>query len=591
MYRSYSTGSDTASEANIIKKLKDLYLRSKTHPNIPIDRNLYKLMCDINILKLAYERLRSKPGQMTPGINPETLDGISIETLESIIDKLKSEEFKFKAGRRIQIPKVSGGTRPLTITSPRDKLVQEAMRLILEAIYEPLFLDSNHGFRPQRSCHTALRTVSQQFQASAWVIEGDITKCFDNIDHQKLMILIESKILDRKFTRLIWKSLKAGHFEFAKYQNNISGTPQGSIISPILANIFMTQFDSFMEELKSNFDLGKESRESKESNRYHYLMTKAKNTGDMELLKKLAKKKLQIPWADHSDPRYKKLSYIRYADDWIVGIKGSLVNAKEIYNKIEDFLKSIGLTLSESKTKITNISKSEVIFLGTKIYRAKHTKFVRIARTSSIKRNPRRLRLDAPINKILSKLHNADFMRNSKSHPKFVWMTMEHHQIIHLYNAVLRGLLNYYKFTHNYGTLASSLVHILKSSCAKLLAAKYTLQTQVKVYEKFGPLLTAKNKANKEVSFLKPSYKITLKFLTNTTPIIKALYGSKSLATLDNLSCSICGSEYRVEMHHVRALKDLNPKLSVIDKLMAIRARKQIALCRECHMKKHKGEK
>ena len=150
MFRSYSTGSDTVPETNIINKLKDLYLRSKSYPDAPIDRNLYKLICDIDILKLAYENLKSKPGQMTPGINPETLDGISTETLESIIDKLKSENFQFKAGRRIQIPKASGGTRPPTITSPIDKLVQEAMRLILEAIYEPLFLDSNHGFRPQK---------------------------------------------------------------------------------------------------------------------------------------------------------------------------------------------------------------------------------------------------------------------------------------------------------------------------------------------------------------------------------------------------------------------------------------------------------
>lgn len=249
------------------------------------------------------------------------------------------------------------------------------------------------------------------------------------------------------------------------------------------------------------------------------------------------------------------------------------------------------MSLSESKTKITNINNSEIIFLGTKIYRAKHTKFVRIQRSSSfIRRNARRLRLDAPIIKILSKLHEADFMYKGRSHPKFVWMSMEHRQIIHLYNAVLRGYLNYYNFTHNFGTMASSLVHILKSSCAKLLAAKYTLKTQAKVYQKFGSLLTAPtgNSKSKETSFFKPSYKITLNFLTNNTPIIKALYGSKSIASLDNLSCNTCGSEYRVEMHHVRALKDLNPKLSLIDKLMATRRRKQIALCRECHMKRHR---
>lgn len=168
--RSYSTGSANTqlnTEVDITDKLKDLYLRSLSHPESPIDRNLYKLMCNIDILKLAYEKLKSKPGQMTPGINPETLDGISFSALEPVIDTLKSETFQFKPGRIIQIPKASGGTRPLTITSPRDKLVQEAMRMILEAIYEPTFLDSSHGFRPKRSCHTALKTVSQQFQPAS----------------------------------------------------------------------------------------------------------------------------------------------------------------------------------------------------------------------------------------------------------------------------------------------------------------------------------------------------------------------------------------------------------------------------------------
>ncbi len=166
-----------------------------------------------------------------------------------------------------------------------------------------------------------------------------------------------------------------------------------------------------------------------------------------------------------------------------------------------------------------------------------------------------------------------------------------------MYNSVLRGYLNYYKFTHNYGKLVSTLVLVLKSSSAKLLAAKYSLDTMAKTYQKFGPQLTAPNYTeksaktkqakSKSVSFLNPSYKMTFKFLTKDTPIISAMYGSKSLATLDGLECVACGSDYRVEMHHVRALKDLNPKLSAIDRLMASRRRKQIALCRECHMRKH----
>lgn len=199
--RNYSTGSASTSEVDIVKKIEDLYLRSKSNPNLPIDRKLYKLICNKDLLKLAYEKLKSKPGQMTPGTNPETLD--ANEALDAIINKLESESFSFQPGRRVQIPKISGGTRPLTVTSPRDKLVQEAMRLILEAIFEPLFSDSSHGFRPLRSCHTALKEVKTQFQPTVWVIEGDISKCFDSIDHHKLMEIIEEKILDRKFTRLI----------------------------------------------------------------------------------------------------------------------------------------------------------------------------------------------------------------------------------------------------------------------------------------------------------------------------------------------------------------------------------------------------
>lgn len=165
-----------------------------------------------------------------------------------------------------------------------------------------------------------------------------------------------------------------------------------------------------------------------------------------------------------------------------------------------------------------------------------------------------------------------------------------------MYNSVLRGYLNYYKFAHNYGRVASVTVYILKQSCAKLLAAKYSLDTMARVYAKFGPQLSTvhvdKNdpKKKKTYSFLKPSYKITLKFLMNSSPVIKALYGSVSLSTLDDLVCSVCESEYRVEMHHIRHMKDLNPKLNSLDKLMARRHRKQIPLCRECHMAHHRGK-
>ena len=160
--RGYSTGRTTDSESNITKKLENLFERSTKFPQEPIDRPLHKLVSDIDILSLAYNKLKSNPGQMTPGVKPETLDGVSLESLQDISNKLNNESFQFSP--RVQIPKASGGTRPLTIAPPRDKIVQEAIRLILEAIFEPTFFDSSHGFRPTRSCHTALKAVREQFQ-------------------------------------------------------------------------------------------------------------------------------------------------------------------------------------------------------------------------------------------------------------------------------------------------------------------------------------------------------------------------------------------------------------------------------------------
>jgi nicotine oxidoreductase len=591
-FRCYNTGS-ISQKSDIIDKLNSLYKRSKDMPNLVIDRNLYNLISSVDILKLAYENLKSKPGNLTPGIKPETLDGISIEKLEKLSEKLKSEKFQFSAGRRIYIPKSgkSNKTRPLMIAPPLDKLVQEGIRLILNAIYEPIFLESSHGFRPNKSCHTALKYINQKFQGCNWLIEGDISKCFDSIDHHKLMNLVETKIKDRKFTRLIWKSIRAGHFEFKIYQANIAGTPQGSIISPILANIYLHQFDCFIKKLQENFNIGKENRRLPSYNKLDYEMNKAKKNGDMKLVLKLAKEKRKLPYANFSDPSYKCLCYVRYADDWIIGVKGTTKEVKEIRDLVKLYLSNLKLELNETKTKITNVNSDYASFLGVKIIRAKHVKYIRISKTSSIKRNPRRLRLLAPLVSIIKKLSEAGFMSKGKSSPKYVWMHLDHPEILYLYNSIVRGYLNYYSFVNNFGNLTSTIIHILKSSCAKLLATKFSLKTQAKVYQKFGKNLTYEYRKNgkvKKVSFIEVEYKTTLKFLINDTPVINNLYGYKSITTLENLSCSTCGSTYRVEMHHVRKLKDLNPKLSLVNKLMIKKKRKQIALCRECHMNLHR---
>lgn len=583
--RTYVSGGDTDNRATVSAKLNKLSIRSNSAADKIIDRDLHNLLSNTETLIYAYENIKSKPGNMTPGVSPETLDGISRDKLENLAAKLKSEQFVFSPSRKVQIPKASGGTRTLSVASPMDKIVQEAMRLILESIYEPLFKDSSHGFRPNRGCHTALKQVKQEFQPVQWVIEGDLTKFFDTISHQKLMSMIEKKIADRRFTNLIWKALKAGYFDFRKYKSNIIGTPQGSIVSPILANIFLHPFDEYMQKLKADFDQGARSTRSKESRFYEYHILKARQNNDKKRVRKLISERSRAPATDFGSDELKRLVYVRYADDWVIGIRGSKEETLSILNKVNEFLATIELKLNETKTKITSLNDDAILFLGTKIFRANHTSFSRIGPHRRLKRNKLGLRLEAPLNRINEKLSQASFMKDGKSSPKFLWLHLEHDQIILLYNSVMRGYLNYYNFAHNYGRLASYTEYILKQSCAKLLAAKFSLGTMAKVYKKFGNALTGP----KGKSLFKPSYKMTLKFLTSASPIIGGLYQEKSTATLDNLKCSVCESTYRVEMHHIRAMKDLNPKISYLDRQMVRNNRKRIALCRQCHMMKHRN--
>lgn len=596
--RNYVSGGDMGVKPNVGSKLNKLAERSITAPDQIIDRELYSLATSVDMLAYAYDNIKSKPGNMTPGATPETLDGISLEKLEDLSKSLRSEKFTFSPSRRVEIPKASGGTRPRSIASPMDKIVQEGMRLVLEAIYEPIFVDCSHGFRPNRSCHTALKKVSQEFQPAQWVIEGDpraragsppsgvdLAKFFDTISHQKLMQMIEGKIKDRRFTKLIRKALKAGYLTFGRHKTNIIGTPQGSIVSPILANIFLHQLDLFVLSLKSSFDKGNKAPRSKASRYYEYHILKARKYGNMEQMRKLIAERSSEPSIDFGSNEFKRLVYVRYADDWIIGIRGTRHEAVEILEKVKEFCTSIELTLSDSKTKLTSLNRDSVFFLGTKISRANHVSFSRLDTVRRLKRNKLGIRLEAPMDRIRKKLGQASFISKGNSSPKFLWLHLEHDQIILLYNAIMRGYLNYYNFTHNYGRLASYIEYILKQSCAKLLATKFHLGTMAQTYKKFGAKLTGP----KGMSLLKPSYKMSLKFLTKPSPVIGALFQEKSTATLDKLNCKVCGSDYRVELHHIRAMKDLNPKLSYMDGLMVRINRKRIPLCRSCHMMKDRG--
>ena len=209
-------------------------------------RNLYRNLYNHEFYWLAYNRIAKSQGSMTAGVDGQTLDNMSAERIDALVERIKTQRYHPNPARREYIAKKNNSAkkRPLGIPSTEDKLVQEVARMLLEAIYEPTFAAQSHGFRPRRSCHTALLEVQRTFTGTRWILEGDINGCFDNFDDQVLIGILRKRIEDEKFIQLMWKMLKAGYMEQWEYHNSFSGTPQGSGVSPILANIYMNELDN-----------------------------------------------------------------------------------------------------------------------------------------------------------------------------------------------------------------------------------------------------------------------------------------------------------------------------------------------------------
>jgi len=514
--RNYSSaaGDPSTVTTDATSKLLRLGRICLDNPNYIIGDSLYKLMYNPRLYEIAYNNLKSKPGNRSPGINPTTIDGFSSDTIAKIIDSLKNQTFNFNPGRRIQIQKTSGGTRPLTISPLRDKVVQEVIRMILEVIFEPTFSNSSHGFRKGKSCHTALKEIRTKFGVSSWYIEGDISKCFDSFDHDLLISFLRKKIKDERFIRIIIKALKAGYFEFRVYNHSILGTPQGSIISPILCNIYLDNFDKFVDQLKNS--LSKGSKASTNTNTNTNTKTNTNTMGVSYNNKKRSchniadkikghKLMLSVTYKDHTDHNFKNLLYVRYADEWIIGIRGSLEDCQTILEQLRVFLRdNLKLTLSENKTLITNARQGRANFLGTRINSGRH-KTLNYNLGSCARRNKREIRLEVPLDRIHKKLNDVGFMKDRTPVPRFIWLHYSKDQIISLYNSVYRGYLNYYSFAMNKNQLSSYLHFVLKTSCAKLLAAKFTLKSQSKVYLELGKDL----KGTDKIGFIDAEYGLT----------------------------------------------------------------------------------
>ena len=340
-------------------------IRERGERGLPLE-DIYRLLYNRELYLRAYGRLYSNQGAMTKGTTAETVDGMSLAKIDRIIDALRFERFRWTPVRRVNLPKPNGGTRPLGIPTWTDKLLQEVIRMILEAYYEPQFSDRSHGFRPDRGCHTALSNVTTHWTGVRWFVEGDIKGCFDNIDHDVLLSVLDEKLHDNRFLRLLRYLLKAGYVEDWKYGRTLSGTPQGGVVSPILANIYLDRLDQFVETvLIPAHTQGTARRRNRQWGALSTRLAYHRKRGNHSLAKALRQEMQQLPSGDPYDPGYRRLRYVRYADDFVLGFIGPKAEAEQIKESLEKFLhESLKLELSKEKTLITHATSQAARFLG-----------------------------------------------------------------------------------------------------------------------------------------------------------------------------------------------------------------------------------
>ena len=576
---------------------------------------LYRILFNEELFYVAYQKIASNGGSTTKGSDGRSIDEMSLARIETLIASLKDESYQPHPSRRVHIPKKNGKTRPLGIPAFEDKLVQEVVRMILEAIYEGHFETTSHGFRPKRSCHTALLHIQKTFSGAKWFIEGDIKGFFDNIDHDVLVGILRERISDDRFIRLIRKFLKAGYVEDWTFHNTYSGTPQGGIVSPILANIYLDKLDKYVKEYIQHFDKGTKRRPGKESNNLanerKRTVRKLKKVKDgtekaalVARLKAIEQERAAFPNGDEMDESYRRLKYIRYADDFILGVIGSKEEAQRIKEDIKSFLSaSLALELSEEKTLITHTGKSAK-FLGYEITVTRDNHQRRDVRGCLRRTYGKRVRLNVSMATLRDKLLEYGAMEIKLRNGKEVWKPKcrsglifnDDLEILDRYNRETVGFCNYYLIANNCVVL-HNFRYIMEYSMYKTFAGKYR-STVRKINKKYrlNKLFTVKYEQKgviKSRTFYKTSFKRRTTAFNGSCDIEPYSIADVSRTNLtDRLKaekCELCGATGKLIMHHVRNLKDLKGKESW-ERLMSARKRKTIALCPSCHRLRHLGK-
>lgn len=581
---------------------------------------IYRRMQDKSLFMLAYGNLASNSGITTAGSShTDIAEGMSEARVDKVLEQLAGKTYVWKPARRVYIPKSNGGSRPLGVPSFTDKLVQEVMRIILEAYYEPQFRESSHGFRPKRSCHTALYEV-QTWKGTTWFIEGDIKGCFDNIDHKELLEVLGKKVQDQQFTGFVRQMLKAGYLENWTYNATHSGTPQGGVVSPLLANILLHELDEWVEDiLIPQYTRGEERADYMpwwtQRRMYCYNKKRYRKTGDPRYEAR-AKERLKImrelPTRDPQDPNYRRLKYVRYADDFLLGFIGPKSEAEEIKQAVGEKLAEMALTMSMEKTKITHARTQRARFLGFELTASDdNTRMSQRkigGRSFRYRTGHGHIRLHVPEDVV--KKYVRQYSKNGIPHPKISLLNTSDFEIVKSYGEIYRGIANYYAPAHNVSPSIGKILYYMLESCIRTLATKHQCK-RAEIYRKYYRE-TSTGKKGLVVELHNPKNGKTYRTEFGEVPFkagqwpesvidrndqwIQVYRGSELLQRMAASVCELCGSREKCVVHHIRGLRDLEAKrqkgkpLTPAEEFAIARQRKQVIVCRECHRKIHSGK-
>ena len=569
-------------------------LRERGRRGLPCEE-LYRQLFNRQLYLLAYGRIYANQGAMTPGATEETADGMSEERIDAIIDAMRHERYRFAPARRIYIPKRNGKLRPLGLPTWSDKLVGEVVRLLLEAYYEPCFSDRSHGFRPGRGCHTALREVANTWAGTTWFIEADISDCFGSFDHDIMIAILSEKIHDGRFLRLMRHMLEAGYLEDWTWNATLSGVPQGGVVSPVLSNIYLHKVDEYVETVlipQHTRGRGRKRNPAYDAVKAH--AAQARQRGDRSSYRELRRRMRSMSSRDPRDPGYRRLRYVRYADDQLLGFAGPKAEAERIKDQLATFLREdLGLELSSEKTLITHARTRAARFLGYEIIVQQADSRITHGRRSA----NGMIALRVPRDVITAKC--APYLRRGKPAHRSALQNLDDYHIVDTYGAEYRGIVQYYLLATDVWRL-ERLRWTAETSMLKTLAAKHQSSvskmavryraTIVTPYGQRACFEARVQRAGKQPLVARfggiPLVRNRAAALTDRVPD-RAPHPRKELVTrLLKRRCELCEQPGRVVVHQVRALACLpepgpgQPEWAV---LMARKRRKTLMVCQPCH--------